>query len=308
VKQFSEFPNTVLFTVANEMPVNDKNGYAAFPCVKALTRDIHRFQADCKSNMRRVPLIYSDMDMGSPTRVHIANYLSCELESPDDAVDAYGLNVYSWCDSEYLDEAGENNFKYSPYEAIKKDFDEFAKPLIFSEFGCNTGEFETACPYAKGRNWVDVPAMFKHMGEVLSGAVAFEFSMEKNQYGLVMTPGFLKGQKKIELLDNYFALQKQYLSNNISSKWDGIDTASCSAVPSDVAALSFPHPKATCPGKDVWHDLQEKRGVDKIANWDELPPTPVAPLFAVNNQTECMETNKVSVSTYKDNCCHFKCS
>jgi len=308
VKQFSAFSNTILFTVANEMPVNDKNGFAAFPCVKALTRDVHRFQADCKSNMRRVPLIYSDMDMGSPTRVHIANYLSCELESPDDAVDAYGLNVYSWCDSQYLDETGVNNFKYSPYDAIKEDFDKFEKPLIFSEFGCNTGEFETVCPYNKGRNWVDVPAMFENMGEVLSGAVAFEFSMEKNQYGLVLTPGFLKGQKEMELLDNYFALQKQYSSNNISDRWDGIDVQSCSALPSDAAPLSFSHPKSVCPGKAVWQDLQEKRGVDKVGDWDVLPPTPDAPLVAVNNQTECMEVSKVSATALKETCCHVKCS
>jgi len=304
VKQFSQFPNTILFTVANEMPVNDKNGYAAFPCVKALTRDIHRYQADCKSNMRRVPLIYSDMDMGSPTRVHIANYLSCELDSKDDAVDAYGLNVYSWCDSVYPDDHGQDSFKYSPYFDVKKDFATYGKPMLFTEFGCNTGEFKTVCPYTKGRNWVDVTAMFSHMGEVLSGAVAFEYSMEKNQFGLVMTPGFLEGQKRIDLLDNYFALQKQFGANNVSAKWDGLDVGNCSAVPSDVAHLSSPHPKAVCPGKDVWHDLQANHGVDRIADWDTLPATPNASL--ANARTPARPP--AAASSYKDNCCYFDCS
>ena len=36
--------------------------------------------------------------------------------------------------------------------------------------------------------------MFDKMGDFVSGAVAFEFSMENNEYGLVVTPGFLKGQ------------------------------------------------------------------------------------------------------------------
>jgi len=248
------------------------------------------------------------MDMGSPTRVHIANYLSCELESSDDAVDAYGLNVYSWCDEKYPDETGKSNFQYSPYYAIKQDFDKFDKPLLFTEFGCNLGQWETACPYKDGRKWVDVPAMMNDMGEVLSGAVAFEYSMETNQFGLVLTPGFLKGQKKIQLLDNYFALQKQYGSNNISTKWDGIDVANCSAEPSDIAPMTYSHPKAVCPGKAVWQELQTKRGVDKVGDWGTLPPTPNAPLVNVNNQTECIESATVSSSAYKNSCCHFKCA
>lgn len=37
-------------------------------------------------------------DQGGRERQDIANYLTCELESPDDVVDAFGLNAYSWCD------------------------------------------------------------------------------------------------------------------------------------------------------------------------------------------------------------------
>merc|ERR1719221_567626 len=88
VKQFSQYDNVLLFTVANEMTVEDKNGYAAFPCVKALTRDIHKYQAECGKSMRRIPLIYADMDMGPPYREMVGRYLTCALESEDDAVDA----------------------------------------------------------------------------------------------------------------------------------------------------------------------------------------------------------------------------
>ena len=38
--------------------------------------------------------------------------------------------------------------------------------------------------------------MVDKMGEFLSGAIAFEFSMENNEYGLVITPGFLSGQDR----------------------------------------------------------------------------------------------------------------
>ena len=33
-----------------------------------------------------------------PTVIISLSYLTCALDSEADAVDAYGLNVYSWCD------------------------------------------------------------------------------------------------------------------------------------------------------------------------------------------------------------------
>jgi len=257
--------------------------------------------------MRRVPLIYSDMDMGSPTRLDIAKYLSCAVESPDDAVDAYGLNVYSWCDPEYLDDKGKPNFRYSPYQSVIDDFASFGKPLLFTEFGCNTGAFESVCPYKGGRTWVDVPPMFKQMGQVLSGAIAFEFSMEKNQFGIALTPGFLDGQDELLLLDTYRALQKQFLGNDVNPTWDGIDVDKCAALPSDVAPMSHEHEAAACPATAVWTELQEKYRVDTVANWDELPPTPDAPLLNVRGQAECPAFD-VPKSVYNESCCHMNCS
>jgi len=307
VKEFSNYPNTLLFAVANEMTVNDKNGYSAFPCVKALTRDIHRYQADCRETMRRIPLIYADMDMGPPDRVQIGKYLSCELESPDDAVDAYGLNVYSWCDETYPDETGKDNFQYSPYSDILKDFKTFNKPLLFTEFGCNLGTFQTKCPYKGGRTWPDVAHLVKDMGEVVSGAIAFEFSMEQNQYGLALTPGFLKGQDELYLLDNYYALQKQFQRYDISSKWDGINVSNCSAKPTDVAKLTDVKAVPVCPSAPQARELQKKHNVDNISNWDVLPPAPRAPLSDVNNQTECPVNFDVTSVDKKEQCCHMDC-
>ena len=73
--------------------------------------------------------------------------------------------VYCWCDTSYLDDKGKPSFRHSPYEAFLNDFADFAKPLLFTEFGCNLGEFETPCPYFGGRMWVDVPraALFSRL-------------------------------------------------------------------------------------------------------------------------------------------------
>jgi len=303
VKQFSKYNNTLLFTIANEMVVNDKNGYSAFPCVKAFTRDIHRYQASCSSNMRRVPLIYSGQDVGAPTRYEIGDYLTCELDSVDDAVDAYGVNVYSWCDESYPDQDGKDNFQYSPYLSFKKDFQHYSKPVLFTEFGCNQGAFKTKCPYKGGRKWTQVKAIIEEMGEVLSGAIAFEFSMEQNEFGLALTPGFLEGQDSLHLLDNYYALQKEFHKWNISSKLDGtgVDMKDCSWKPSS----STTREKPQCMLDKAKH-IQERRGTDTVVSWAELPPTPEAPLVNVKGQAEC-PADDVPVAALKEGCCHMDC-
>eukprot|EP00434_Breviolum_minutum_P038070 symbB.v1.2.033767.t1/scaffold4242.1/size42524/1 len=229
MKEFAPYNNTLMFTAANELAQLDKNGYAAFPCVKAFVRDLHNYQAECNSTMRRVPLIYSDVDTGGgAARKVVADYLTCALESDADAVDAYGLNVYSWCDETYPGDGKADNFQYSPYKDIKQDFKDFSVPFIFSEFGCNLGIFKTKCPYPDGRTWPDVKHFLgEDMGQFMSGAVAFQWSMDKEEYGLTLSPGFLAGQDKLYLLDNYFNLQKVYKKYNVNATWD----ASPSEVP-----------------------------------------------------------------------------
>mmetsp|Transcript_13710 Transcript_13710/g.25711 ORF Transcript_13710/g.25711 Transcript_13710/m.25711 type:complete len:612 (+) Transcript_13710:81-1916(+) len=282
MKEFSQYNNTLLFTAANELAQLDKNGYAAFPCVKAFVRDLHNYQADCAESMRKVPLIYSDVDTGGgDARKVVAQYLTCALESDADAVDAYGLNVYSWCDETYPGDGKADNFQYSPYKDIKKDFKDFSVPFIFSEFGCNLGVFKTKCPYPDGRTWPDVKHFLgEDMGEFMSGAVAFQWSMDKEEYGLTLSPGFLAGQDKLYLLDNYFNLQKQYKKYLVNSSWDAPppQVDQCDFVPSDVAPMEEKHTRPACPSKAEWMKVQTQRRVDKVVDWTILPPPAVAPI------------------------------
>jgi len=308
VKQFSKHDNVLLFTVANELALLDSNGFAAYPCVKALTRDIHRYQETCAASMRRVPLIYADMDMGPPDRKIVADYLSCKLESDDDVVDAYGINVYSWCDSEYLDDHGRDNFQYSPYYPIMQDFEHFEKPLLMTEFGCNTGSFKTACPYKGGRTWSDVRTFFHQFKEILSGALAFEFSMEDNEYGVALTPGFTadpENAKKIYLLDNYYALAEQFKSHSVSRDWDGAETANCKWRPSDAAPLSSPHAPSVCPSAEVVQQVFDRHRIKDAPNWSSpLPPTPEN--VSDGDLAECPKY-EVSKTAREEGCCHMKC-
>ncbi|CAE7941819.1 GAS2, partial [Symbiodinium necroappetens] len=141
MKEFSQYNNTLMFTAANELAQLDKNGYSAFPCVKAFVRDLHNYQET------------------------------------------------------YPGDGKADNFQYSPYKDIKQDFEDFSVPFIFSEFGCNLGVFKTKCPYPGGRTWPDVKHFLgEDMGQFMSGAVAFQWSMDKEEYGLTLSPGFLAGQ------------------------------------------------------------------------------------------------------------------
>jgi len=251
VDQFSAYPNTLMFVVANEIEQLDRNGYSAYPCVKALTRDIHRHQK--AKGLRKIPLIYSDKDQGAPDRGTVAKYLSCEVESEDDAVDVFGLNVYSWCDPSYNE--GSNNFKYSPYYSIMTDFAFMSSPMMLTEFGCTTGAFQSTCPYKGGRTWPQVKYIAEDMSHLLSGAVAFEFSMENNEYGLALTPGFVEGQPELRLTDSYHALKHAFARQL-----------------AEAAPVMKNRP--SCPSPEVTRSLQERHAVKTVADWSMLPPTP----------------------------------
>jgi len=306
VKQFSKYANTLFFTVNNEFAMHDKNGFAGFQCVKALTRDIHQYQKSCSESMRRVPLIYSDYDMGAPDRGEIAKYLTCALDSEDDAVDVYGLNAYSYCNKAYPGDGQADNFNYSPYKDIKKDFQDLPVPMLFTEFGCVEGDFLSFCPYKGGRTWPDVKWFFNsELGEIVSGAIAYTYEQDYEERGMVLTPGFLKGQEKLYLLDNYFALQKQFKSHNVSTTWDGADISDCSWTPDKVAPQQASHKRQTCPSTKVGHAVMKRRRTDQITDWAKLPPSPDAPLSRINGQSEC-PADKVDAKIAEEMQCHFK--
>mmetsp|Transcript_40370 Transcript_40370/g.104472 ORF Transcript_40370/g.104472 Transcript_40370/m.104472 type:complete len:147 (+) Transcript_40370:990-1430(+) len=118
--------------------------------------------------------------------------------------------------------------------------------------------------------------MFNEMSEVLSGAIAFEWSMEASPtgYGVALTPGFIAGQPELRLLDTYYALQKQFRGNEVSGRWNGAEIANCAWQPSNAAPLTLRKEPATCPSQGVAAALQQQRGVDRVADWQVLPAPP----------------------------------
>mmetsp|Transcript_98855 Transcript_98855/g.250894 ORF Transcript_98855/g.250894 Transcript_98855/m.250894 type:complete len:628 (-) Transcript_98855:294-2177(-) len=305
VKQFSQYDNLLFFTVNNEFAMNDKEGFAGFQCVKALTRDIHQYQRSCAASMRRVPLIYSDYDMGPPDRAVVARYLTCALDSEDDAIDAYGLNVYSYCEKAYPGDGKADNFEYSPYKDIKKDFKDFSVPVLFTEFGCVEGDFLSFCPYKGGRTWPDVKLFFnEELGEILSGAIAYTWEMDFEERGMVLTPGYLANQTELYLLDNYYALQQQFQKYDVMDKWDGADTTDCSWTPDKAAPQKAKHTRPMCPSSKAGQAVQKRRRTSTVTDWQALPPSAVAPLSDVNGQAEC-PSYEVAPAMAAEGKCHM---
>jgi len=150
---------------------------------------------------------------------------------------------------------GSKNFQYSPYYSIMTDFAFMSSPMMLTEFGCTTGAFQWTCPYKGGRTWPQVKYIAEDMSHLLSGAVAFEFSMENNEYGLALTPGFVEGQPELRLTDSYYALKHEFARQV-----------------AEAAPVMKNRP--SCPSPEVTRSLQERHAVETVADWSTLPPTP----------------------------------
>jgi len=184
------------------------------------------------------------------------------------------------------DELGNNKFEYSPYGSVKTDYENLSVPMLFTEFGCHLGDFKTSCPYKGGRTWPDVKLFFQdNFNEILSGAIAYTYEQDYEEYGLVLTPGFLKGQDSLYFLDSYYALQKQYKKYSLSDEWD--------ATPADLSDPDWMpktrslHKRPTCPTKKEGFKVQKKYSTSEKTDWHKLPPTPNAPLANIGGQSEC---------------------
>lgn len=113
-------------------------------------------------------------------------------EHPNEAVDFYGINTYQWC--------GEQTFYTSGYNTLVEDYSSYTLPIFFSEYGCNE---------VTPRKFGEVTALYSNdMTGSFSGGLAYQYSQEPNNYGLVE----LAGDGTAKLLADFFSLKQQFLS------------------------------------------------------------------------------------------------
>ncbi|KAL2074091.1 hypothetical protein VTL71DRAFT_7869 [Oculimacula yallundae] len=179
---FANYTNTLAFFSGNEV-INDDLTTPAAPYVKAVTRDMRQY---IKSRgYRQIPVGYSAADVNS-NRKEMAEYMNCG--SDDERSDFFAFNDYSWCDP--------SSFTTSGWDQKVKNFTGYGLPIFLSEYGCNTNT----------RKWEEVKSLYStDMTSVYSGGLAYEYSQEEANYGLVKISG-----GSVSVLPDFTALQTAF--------------------------------------------------------------------------------------------------
>ncbi|ODV63747.1 glycoside hydrolase family 72 protein, partial [Ascoidea rubescens DSM 1968] len=191
VDVMAKYDNLIGFFAGNEV-INDPSNTNSAKYVKAIVRDLKNYISS--QNYRKIPVGFSAADVVS-LREQMKDYFYC---GDDDAakIDFWGHNVYSWC--------GESDMEASGFNDLLDLFENYPIPNFFSEFGCNT---------ISPRIFQEVQAIFSsQMSSVFSGGLAYEYSQEDNNYGLVkITDG------KVSTLPDYDYLKSEFESINLPS-------------------------------------------------------------------------------------------
>ncbi|KAH7320096.1 beta-glucanosyltransferase gel2 [Stachybotrys elegans] len=190
VEAFSNYPNTLLFFSGNEV-INDIPSAEFAPrYIRAVTRDLKNY---IKNNIKRkIPVGYSAADVRD-VLWDTWNYLTCTIEDEEDNMsqaDLFALNSYSWC-------GPKATFQSSSYDKLVEGLKSSPVPIFFSEYGCNTPQ---------PRLWNEVQSIYgSEMTDVFDGGVVYEWTEEKNNYGIVQIE-----EGVVSLLGDYGRLSAQY--------------------------------------------------------------------------------------------------
>lgn len=163
IDAFKGYDNLLGLFAANEV-INNENTTSSAPYVKAVIRDM---KAYIKAQAtRQIPVGYSAADI-SLNRLHQAKYFNCG--SPDERLDMFGMNDYSWC--------GDSSLSISGYDEKVKNYTGYSRPMFLSEFGCIE---------VTPRPFTEIGAIYStDLSSVFSGGLVYEYSEEENKYGLV---------------------------------------------------------------------------------------------------------------------------
>lgn len=182
VEVFSGYDNVLAFLSGNEV-VHTKGSEMRSPgYVKAVTRDLKNYIE--KNIHRKIPVGYSNADH-LEFRVSLAEFLACG----EGSVDFFAINSYQWC--------GKNTFEGSGYDKLVEHYGNYSLPVFFSEYGCNE---------VRPRLFQETAALYSDkMTGVFSGGLIYEFTQEKNDYGIVEVAS---NGKDIKILKEFDTLRE----------------------------------------------------------------------------------------------------
>ncbi|KAF2198861.1 hypothetical protein GQ43DRAFT_139766 [Delitschia confertaspora ATCC 74209] len=162
VDAFAGYNNLLVFFSGNEV-INAKNNTNAATYIKAVTRDMKQYIK--ARSPRPIPVGYSSADVAENIEQQ-AHFFNCG--SDDERADFFAFNDYSWCDP--------SSFTTSGWDKKVQTYKDYNIPLFLSEFGCITNT----------RQWNEIAALYSDkMTGVYSGGIVYEYSVEKNGYGIV---------------------------------------------------------------------------------------------------------------------------
>ncbi|OBT79051.1 hypothetical protein VF21_02373 [Pseudogymnoascus sp. 05NY08] len=216
VEAFKNFPNTLLFFSANEV-INDVPTAITVPYIRAVTRDLKQYIK--LHSDRPIPVGYSAADVRE-VLVDTFNYLQCSLtgDATDESItDVFALNSYSWCGPATFDEAG--------YNKLVDMFKKSSVPVFMSEYGCRE---------IRPRIFDETAALYSSkMTPYFSGGVVYEYTQEKNDFGLVV----LNSDGSAKLKVDYDNFQGQLAKLNITELQSTSSSAAATPFPKCVSSL-----------------------------------------------------------------------
>jgi hypothetical protein len=166
IDAFAKYSNTMAFFSGNEVVHDFKNTTLAAKYTKATDRDMRRYIK--ARNYRKILVGYSAADV-KDNIMETATYFNCG--SDEERSDFFAFNDYSWCTSDFVT-AG--------WDKKVEAFRDYGLPLFLSEYGCNKNE----------RNFRELESlMHSNMTSVYSGGLMYEYTMERNDFGIVEIKG-----------------------------------------------------------------------------------------------------------------------
>lgn len=205
---------------------NAKNNTNASAFVKAAVRDVKAYISF--KEYRPIGIGYATND-DADIRENMADYFNCG--SPEESIDFYGYNIYSWC--------GKSDYKESGYDIRTEEFKDYNVPVFFAEYGCNEGD----------RLFGDTPALYKSpMSDVWSGGIVYMYFEEENEYGLVQVNG--DSVRKLEDFTTYKNLITKVNPQGVSMddySPSNTQASKCPAVNQAWGAIADPLPPTANP-------------------------------------------------------------
>lgn len=192
VEAFWDYPNLLGFFAGNEI-LNEDSSSDAPAYIRAVVRDLKEY-IDLHAP-RSIGVGYSAADVATML-TDTWSYLGCTLEnSTYSKMDFFGLNDYEWC--------GDSSYTASGYSQLVPEFSGTDIPVFFSEYGCNN---------VAPRTFTNVPVLFGSEMTELSGGLAYEYSEESDDYGLVA----INSSTEVTLLQDYNYLKLEIAKIDMS--------------------------------------------------------------------------------------------